>query len=180
MSMLGISMLNEIMAMENLENASQMLDVLRNKVKQNLHQTNVSESNSDGMDLAMIMLDRENLTLHFAGANNPLILVRNNEITSYDGDRMPIGVHMYDEESFKNHEVKIQKGDKLYMFSDGYMDQFGGKKGRKLMSKNFKNLLVETSKFELKEQKEKLEGYFESWRGENKQIDDVLVIGLEI
>ncbi|PLX17989.1 MAG: hypothetical protein C0599_12850 [Salinivirgaceae bacterium] len=180
MSMLGISMLNEIMAMENLENASQMLDVLRNKVKQNLHQTNVSESNSDGMDLAMIMLDRENLTLHFAGANNPLILVRNNEMTSYDGDRMPIGVHMYDEESFKNHEVKIQKGDKLYMFSDGYMDQFGGKKGRKLMSKNFKNLLVETSKFELKEQKEKLEGYFESWRGENKQIDDVLVIGLEI
>lgn len=180
MSMLGISMLNEIMAMETIENAAQILDILRNKVKRNLHQTSVSESNSDGMDLAMILLDRENLTLHFAGANNPLLIVREGEMISYEGDRMPIGVHIYDEESFKNQIIEIQKGDKLYMFSDGYVDQFGGNRGRKLMSKNFKNLLLETSQFPLKEQREKLEQFFEKWRGDHKQIDDIVVIGLEI
>jgi tetratricopeptide (TPR) repeat protein len=180
MSMLGISMLNEIMAMDNLENAGQMLDVLRNKVKHNLHQTSVADSNSDGMDLSMILLDRESFKLHFAGANNPLLIVRNGEVVNYEGDRMPIGVHMYDEESFSNHEIQIEKADKLYMFSDGFMDQFGGKKGRKLMSKNFKQLILDTSKFDLKRQKTELESFFEKWRGENKQIDDVVVIGLEI
>jgi serine phosphatase RsbU (regulator of sigma subunit) len=132
MSMLGISMLNEIMAMENLQNAGQMLDVLRNKVKQNLHQTSVSESNTDGMDLTMILLDRNELKLHFAGANNPLFILRNGEMIIHNGDRMPIGVHMYDEDDFTNHEIQIDKGDKLYMFSDGYMDQFGGKKGTQI------------------------------------------------
>lgn len=180
MSMLGISMLNEIMAMDNLENAAQMLDVLRYKVKQNLHQTTGNESNSDGMDLSMILLDRENLKLHFAGANNPLLIVRNGEMNTYNGDRMPIGVHMYDEEHFANHEIKIEKGDKLYMFSDGYMDQFGGKKGRKLMSKNFKNLILDSSQLDLKKQKLELESFFDKWRGEFKQIDDIVVIALEI
>jgi tetratricopeptide (TPR) repeat protein/serine phosphatase RsbU (regulator of sigma subunit) len=180
MSMLGISMLNEIMAMENIENAAQILDILRNRVKRNLHQTSVSESNSDGMDLAMILLNRENLTLHFAGANNPLLIVREGEMISYEGDRMPIGVHIYDEEAFTNQIVNLKKGDKLYMFSDGYVDQFGGKRGRKLMSKNFKNLLLETSQFPLKEQREKLEQFFDKWKGDQKQIDDIVIIGLEI
>ncbi len=180
MSMLGISVLNEIIASETLQDAATMLEILRKKVKTNLHQTSYKDSNSDGMDVALIILDREKMKLDFAGANNPLIIMRNNELITYEPDRMPIGVHIYDEDKFKNHEIKLEKGDKLYMYSDGFVDQFGGKKGRKLMSKNFKKLLLETSRFEMKEQQKKMELFFEKWKENYRQIDDVLVMGLEI
>jgi tetratricopeptide (TPR) repeat protein len=180
MSMLGISLLNEIIASEEIENAANILESLREKVKSNLHQTSVTESNTDGMDMALIMLDRSKMELHFAGANNPLLIIRNNELTCVDGDRMPIGLHIHDEEPFKNHIIKLEKGDKLYMFSDGFTDQFGGKQGRKLMSKNFKKLILDTSSKTISEQKETLEKFFEQWKGNYRQIDDVLVMGLEI
>ncbi|WP_462280573.1 tetratricopeptide repeat protein [Salinivirga cyanobacteriivorans] len=180
MSMLGISVLNEIMATGEFKDAAGILEILRKKVKKNLHQTSVKDSNSDGMDLALVILDRKKMKLDFAGANNPLVIVRDNQIITIEGDRMPIGVHIYDEEDFKNHEVKLEKADKIYMFSDGFVDQFGGKKGRKLMSKNFKNLLLETSKYDMKEQKEKLDKFFVKWKDDYRQIDDVVVMGLEI
>ncbi len=180
MSMLGISVMNEIIASESLKDAATMLEILRKKVKNNLHQTSYKDSNSDGMDVALILLDREKMKLDFAGANNPLAIVRNKELINYEPDRMPIGVHIYDEHPFKNHKINLEKGDKLYMYSDGFVDQFGGKKGRKLMSKNFKKLLLETSKFEMKEQQAQMEKYFEKWKGSYRQIDDVLVMGLEI
>lgn len=180
MSMLGISVLNEIMASQQIANAGDILEILRSKVKNNLHQTSVKDGNSDGMDIALVMLDREKNYLYFAGANNPLIVIRNKELIVYEGDRMPIGVHIQDEILFKNNEVQLEKGDKLYLYSDGYVDQFGGSKGRKLMSKNFKNLLLETSVFDMRIQKEKMDSFFETWKRDYKQIDDVVVIGLEI
>ncbi|MFO7863084.1 MAG: tetratricopeptide repeat protein [Salinivirgaceae bacterium] len=179
MSMLGISLLNEIMASEQIDNAADVLQILRDKVMKNLHQTSVRDGNSDGMDISLIMLNRETQELHFAGANNPLVVVRNNELMAYDGDRMPIGVHIHSDH-FKNNEIKVQRGDKLYMYSDGFVDQFGGKTGRKLMSKNFKKLLLETSKFDMPEQKSRLNTFFEKWKGNNRQIDDIVIIGLEI
>lgn len=180
MSMLGISVLNEIMASGDFSNAADILNILRRKVKKNLHQTSVKDSNSDGMDLALVILDRKQMKLDFSGANNPLVLIRNNQIINIEGDRMPIGVHIYDEDDFQNHEIQLEKADKIYLFSDGFVDQFGGKKGRKLMSRNFKKLLLETSKYDMKTQKDKLDSFFAKWKGDYRQIDDIVVMGLEL
>lgn len=140
MSMLGISVLNEIMASRQVENAGDILTILRQKVKQNLHQTSVKDGNSDGMDISLIMLDRESNFLHFAGANNPLVIIRDETLLTYAGDRMPIGVHIYDESDFTNHKVEIEKGDKLYMYSDGFVDQFGGPERSKIDVPKFSEL----------------------------------------
>lgn len=180
MSMLGISVLNEIIASQQADNAGDILTILRQKVKQNLHQTSVKDGNSDGMDISLIMLDRENNYLHFAGANNPLVVIRDDIMLTYAGDRMPIGVHIYDESDFTNHVIEIEKEDKLYMYSDGFVDQFGGHAGRKLMSRNFRNLLFDTANLDMENQKQAMEAFFKNWKGQCRQIDDVLVIGLEI
>jgi serine phosphatase RsbU (regulator of sigma subunit) len=119
--------------------------------------------------------------MEFAGANNPLWIIRNNELTEIRADRFPIGAYVGDNlQKFTNHEWELQKGDYIYLFSDGYADQFGGPKGKKLMFRQFQKLLIENHKKPLAEQKEILEQAFENWRGSLEQVDDVLVIGIKV
>ncbi|MCF6240698.1 MAG: tetratricopeptide repeat protein [Bacteroidales bacterium] len=192
MSMLGISFLNEIVNKYDPESGEVMrahiiLNHLRNAVKTSLRQTGSDDEAKDGMDMALIVMDKERKTLQYAGAHNPLFIIRNGELLQYKADKMPVGIYIREKESFTNHEIHLQKGDIVYMFSDGYVDQFGGEKGKKFMIANLRKLLLEIHHLPMNEQKNILEQKFDSWisytdvKGEvYRQIDDVLIIGFRV
>ncbi len=180
MSMLGIAFLNEIVNQKKQLTASTILNELRNHVIKSLHQSKESGGSQDGMDLALYIIDYENMKLEFAGANNPLIMVRDNEIIQTKGDSMPIGIHVKADQPFQNHEIELKKGDRLYTFSDGYQDQFGGPKGKKFMIKRMKNMFVEIHQKPMEEQKEILNTTIEDWMKNTAQIDDIILIGIKI
>ena len=177
-SMLGISLLNEICTRKEVTTANQVLDILREEIKISLNQNSESKR-QEGMDIAFCVLNTKTNVLQFAGANNPLYLFRNNELVEYKANKQPIGIYRK-EKPFTNYEIQLEKGDKIYIFSDGYIDQFGGKKNKKFMKKNFKNLLYKIQNEDMNIQKEILENQFRNWKGEIKQIDDVLVMGVKI
>ena len=131
----------------------------------------------DGMDIALCSIDGNKV--EYAGANNPLWLIRNGELIELKGDKQPIG--KYDAVTpFTTYELELEKEDTIYIFSDGYSDQFGGEKGKKLKSSNFKKLLISIQNKSMEEQKNFLDNSFESWRGDLEQLDDVCVIGVRI
>lgn len=180
MSMLGFAFLNEIVNKEKELQANEILNQLRDSVKKSLHQTGKEGEAKDGMDIALCIIDPVNLKLQYAGAYNPLFLIRNKEFITIKADRMPIGIHIIEKESFTNHETDIQKGDTIYIFTDGYVDQFGGPYKQKYKRTPFKELLEENQEKSMAEQKKILENSFDEWKGEFEQIDDVLVIGIKI
>jgi serine phosphatase RsbU (regulator of sigma subunit) len=188
MSMLGTSFLNEI-ANENKTgiNAAEILNGLRKLVKEHLHQETGDRMARDGMDTALCMLDYDEMKLQYAGANNPMFIIRNGngsegyKLEEYKADRMPIGIHIKEKESFTNHEIKVQKGDIIYLFSDGYVDQFGGEKGDKFKMKRFRELIQKISHLPLNQQQEKLEQTLNDWMGETyNQLDDITILGVKI
>ena len=181
MSMLGISSLNQIVShLQKDYNAATILNQLREHIKSSLRQTGENDKAKDGMDISLSVIDFDKKVVHFAGAFNPLLLVRNNETREYKGDKMPIGVHIVEKESFTNHEIEIQTDDMIYMYSDGFQDQFGGEKLRKFLPKNLRNLLLENSTKDLSYQEQKLDEAFNAWKGIENQIDDVIVLGVRI
>ncbi|MEA2043652.1 MAG: transporter substrate-binding domain-containing protein [Bacteroidota bacterium] len=181
MSMLGVSFLNEIVATSNADiNAGEILDKLRTKIIEALHQTGETHEAKDGMDISLCAVHNDSNKLDFAGAFNPLYLVRDNEIHVTDADRMPIGIYEYDQDKrkFKNNIIEIKKGDSVYMFSDGYPDQFGGKRGKKFMIGRFKKLILKINPLSTEEQREYMDNTIIRWmEGTSEQIDDILVIG---
>ena len=118
--------------------------------------------------------------IEVASANNPLIIIRDNKIIEVLPDKMPVGIYEEIDTPFSNRETNLKKNDILYLFTDGYADQFGGKKNKKLLLKNFKEILLEIHKYEMDHQKMLLESKFKEWRGRCYQIDDILIIGLKI
>ncbi len=195
MSMLGAALLNEIINKEYITHPGIVLRRLRKEIIKSLHQRGESGELKDGMDIALCAIDFENMKLQFAGANNPLYLIRKNEgrtidcqnpvvsgnHTLYDirGDRMPVSIHE-SMASFNLHEIDIFKGDLLYIFSDGFADQFGGPNGKKLQYRNFKRLLLDSCSESMEEQKCSLEKSLKDWQGNHNQVDDILVIGIRI
>jgi ligand-binding sensor domain-containing protein/serine phosphatase RsbU (regulator of sigma subunit) len=180
MSMLGIAYLNEIVGRMNKIVASEILERLRANVIGALNQSDAADTTKDGMDIALVILDTETNQIQFSGAYNPLYILRNSELIEFKGDRMPIGIHSRDSEKFTNHQTQLEEGDQLYFFTDGYADQFGGPKGKKMNYKRFKNHLQEHSELSPMEQKDQLLEAFQNWKGEHEQLDDVLVISLKI
>ena len=182
MSMLGISSLNEIMNNHhtNTKNAADILNQLRYLVKNSLHQTGKKDLAKDGIDMAFCIIDQKNMIMDFAGAFNPLYLFRNGGFEKYEGDRMPVGIYHTEKDSFTNHRIRLKKGDVLYMFSDGYVDQFGGPENKKFKPKNFINLLSKIHSKPMEEQHRILNKTFNQWKGENFQVDDVIVLGIRI
>ena len=131
----------------------------------------------DGMDIAICSLERR--TLKYAGAHNPVLIIRNGEIIEIKANKQPVG--RFDrQQPFETQTFELQKGDAVYLYSDGYVDQFGGEKGKKLKSKAFKNLLLSLQKYSMTKQKQILDSAFEEWRGDIEQIDDVCVLGLRV
>ena len=118
--------------------------------------------------------------MQFAGANNPLYIIRNGELNIYKGDRMPIGIHMNFDKPFTNYDISLHGGDMIYLFSDGYADQFGGPDGGKLKYKEFRELILKHHKLPMVMQKQALDKEFNDWRGDLSQIDDVIVVGLKM
>jgi len=131
------------------------------------------------MDIALCSLNNKTLEIKYAGANNNLYLVRNNEMLEYAANREPVGVH-FKMNSFNCHAIQLQKGDTIYLFTDGYADQFGGENGKKLKYKPFKELLLTISHHPIEEQKKFLNKHFIEWKGDYEQVDDVCVIGVKI
>jgi serine phosphatase RsbU (regulator of sigma subunit) len=179
MSMLGVSFLNEIVSKE-IPRANIILNRLRENVMKALHQTGEITEHKDGMDIALCMVDLEQMELQFSGAFNPMYLVRKGTLIEVRGDKMPIGIAPIEEKSFTNHILDIRKNDVIYIFSDGFADQFGGPEDRKFRYKPFKELLVKIHKQNMAKQKTILAKKFHRWKGDLEQIDDILIIGFKI
>jgi serine phosphatase RsbU (regulator of sigma subunit)/TPR repeat protein len=179
MSMLGISYLNEIIRKKEINQANQVLNELRNRIKETLDQTGKKGESKDGMDIAFYVIDTNTNKLQFSGANNPLYIFRNKELIIYKANRQPIGIHIK-EKPFSNHEIQLETGDSIYAFSDGYVDQFGGENGQKYLKKRFKETLTNIQDMNMKEQKQILEQELTNWQGKSKQIDDILVLGIKV
>ncbi|MBC7863164.1 MAG: tetratricopeptide repeat protein [Bacteroidia bacterium] len=175
MSMHSFYLLERIMKEKKLKSPAQILDELNFQMKDTLHQDKKDASAKYGIDMALIKIEKD--TIEFAGARNALLVIKDKELTEIRADRIYIGGS---KEKFTNNILQPEKGSMLYMFTDGYADQKGGKKSEKYFSTNFRELLKEISVFSPEEQKNKLESAFEEWRGSIEQIDDVLVIGVRI
>jgi serine phosphatase RsbU (regulator of sigma subunit) len=180
MSMLGHAFLDEILNTTEVENAAMILDHLRDEIINTLKQKGMVGEARDGMDISLCILNKETGKLDFAGANNPLYIVSDRKMTKIYADRMPIGIHFTSFTPFTNHTIDFRKGDYIYLFTDGYADQFGGPKGKKYMYKPFQDLLLRNHQKPMEQQKEILESTFIKWMGEREQVDDVLVIGMHL
>ncbi len=180
MSMLGISFMNEIVNSIKDINAGIILDRLKELVIKSLHQKGKINEAKDGMDISLVVFDKKNMKLQYSGAYNPLYLIRDNELKEYKSDRMPIGIFLKEEEYFTNHEIHVSSGDRIYVFSDGFYDQFGGPEGGKFKTRNFKNLLLEIHQLPMQEQYEKINITYQTWKGDLEQIDDILIIGVKL
>jgi serine phosphatase RsbU (regulator of sigma subunit) len=177
MSMLGVTMLNEIINGKHIMEPDQIIENLRQGIIKSLKQVAEEDSIKDGMDIAVCVVDFDKNILWYAGANSPLYHVRGDELTHYRADKMPVAIH-YRMEPFTLHKIDLQKGDAFYIFSDGFADQFGGPNQKKFMSMQLRETLVAMSGMPMLQQGERLNKIFEEWRGDSPQIDDVTLIGV--
>ena len=184
MSIMGITFLNTIVNSEDLH-ADMVLNQLRDQVIKAMKQTGKDLENKDGMDMALCIIDWENARIEYAGANISLILLRStqaspDELIEVCADRMPIGIYGATIKPFTRHSVPILPGDSIYMFSDGYCDQFGGAELKKYKKKNLKKLLSDIHMLSMTDQKRRLIQNLNRWRGDLPQVDDILVLGIKI
>ncbi|MFO8022780.1 MAG: SpoIIE family protein phosphatase, partial [Perlabentimonas sp.] len=180
MSMLGVSYLKDIVNKKEVTKASNILELMRESVIDALQQRDEENEQHDGLDIAICVLNTKNNQLQFAGANNPLYIVNaRKELQIIKPDKQPVAIHQV-MKPFTNHEIKVNKGDSIYITSDGFQDQFGGPQKSKFMVKNLRILLASNVEKPMAEQKVILEEVFDSWKGENPQIDDVTIMGVRV
>ncbi len=178
MSLIGHNGLNQAVKENGRARPSEVLKDLNRIAYDALHKDREQYLVRDGMDMALCSFDPARGVLEYAGANCPLYLVRNNEVLLFAPDKNAIGSFDLDGKSFTDHRIKLQRGDMVYIFSDGYADQFGGPKGKKFLYRRFRELLVEISAHPTDRQRGLLQEAFNSWRGAHEQVDDILVIGM--
>lgn len=179
MSMLNISYFNENVIERGIQMPNDVLDAQRKEIIQALNPIGSTEESKDGMDCVLCVYDFDKMLLHFAAANNPLWLVRNGELKEYKADKMPVGKYNEDVHPFTLQTIELQKEDIIYTSTDGFADQFGSN-GKKLMKKKFKEELLKIHHQPMAEQKHHLDQFFETWKGNTEQVDDVCVIGVRI
>ena len=179
MSMLGNAFLNHIVNELGIVRPDLILNELRASIIKSLKQTGYQGDNQDGMDIAFLSIDDKNSCAEFAGAHNPLLLVRNGRIHETEADKQPIGYYTGALTPFTNHKIELQTGDALYIFTDGYADQFGGEKGKKFRYRQFKEKLLALQDKSMQQQEQILVNIFNAWKGSLEQTDDVLVIGVK-
>jgi serine phosphatase RsbU (regulator of sigma subunit) len=180
MSILGISFLNEIMQCDISLNANRILNRMREKIMQALHQTGNFGDTQDSIDIALCIIDNTTGVLQYSGANRPLIMIRNGELTEYRPNKMTLGVAPVKEASFTNTCIETKAGDSFYLFSDGFSDQFGEITDKKFKYKHFKRIIHSLEELPMSQQKKNLESAFNEWKGNVQQVDDVLVIGFQL
>ncbi len=182
MSIVGHSKLDQIVGEQGLTKPSDILNELNKNVSATLRQS-VIEDNAvkDGMDIALCSFNRKTNVMEYAGAYNPMWLIRKGELIEYKADKFPIGnLKVGENKKFTNHSIPLQEGDTLYIFSDGFADQFGGPNGKKLKYSTFKQILLDNQHLSMEEQGALLEKTIEGWRGTLEQVDDILVIGTRL
>jgi serine phosphatase RsbU (regulator of sigma subunit) len=180
-SMVGQNWLNYAVKDLQLEKPSEILDALNNGVKATFKEKDDDTSVKDGMDLALCCVDYDTMTLEFAGAYNPVLIISNGEHTQIKGDKFPIGAFFRGNAgAFTNHTVKVNRNDIVYVFSDGFADQFGGPDNFKFLTKRFRELLIQIHQKPLAEQYEILDSTLRDWVGSLEQVDDITVIGIKI
>ena len=180
MSIMGISFLNQIANMPEVNNAADALNHLRSNVITSLNQEGSETDTKDGMDISLCVYDFDGMIMEFSGAYNPLYIIRDGELSVVKADRMPVGVHDRMDKPFTNNKFTMIKGDVYYILSDGYIDQFGGPKGKKFMTKRFKELLLTIYEKPMEEQSRILEETLIKWRGDIEQVDDIIIIGVRV
>ncbi|MDK2952435.1 MAG: hypothetical protein PWQ77_2100, partial [Kosmotogales bacterium] len=182
LSFIGYFQLNNIVDHDVNYKAGQILDKLHYGVRSTLKQDRIDADARDGMDIALCRIDMKKKELQYAGAHRPLYLLRNGELLEFKGNRKAIGGIPHKkkpEKDFINHVIEIKKGDKIFIFSDGMPDQIGGPEGRKYMSKRIRENIVENKDLSMQQYSNLFATDFKKWKGKNKQIDDVLLIGIE-
>ncbi len=180
MSIVGYNLLKDILNNTNATLPASIMDLMNDGVANTLHSGSSDKQTKDGMDMTLCALNYKTLELQFSGAFNPLYIVRDNELLQFKPDKFPIGMFIGEKQNFTNNSIQLQKGDHIYIFSDGYADQFGGPKGKKFMAGSFRDLLKEISKLPIDKQRINLNQTIEEWRGNLEQVDDILVIGVKV
>ncbi|MFT7084517.1 MAG: serine phosphatase RsbU (regulator of sigma subunit)/HAMP domain-containing protein [Vicingaceae bacterium] len=181
MSIVGFNQLKQAIITTSGGTPAEILDHLNVGVSETLHQKDENSTSKDGMDVAICSLNHKTKELQYAGAFNPLYLLRDGKILQTKGDKFPIGSFLDGATpNFTNHKLQLLQGDILYIFSDGYADQFGGPRGKKMMYKKFRDTLIANSQKDLSVQKDLLRDHLYEWMGEEEQVDDILVIGVKV
>jgi PAS domain S-box-containing protein len=178
MSMVANSIFKEVFLNLKITDPSSILKALDEELGKTINR-NIDEAFSDGMDVSLVRIDKASNELVFAGAFRSIIIVRNGEIMELKGSRYPIGFYSNIEKKFENNTFSLQQGDCIYLYTDGFIDQFGGERNKKLNKINFKELLRTIHDMSMEEQEAFLEYAFNNWKQDNGQTDDVLVIGLK-
>lgn len=178
MSVIGIEKLNQVMLESNTSMPSGILGAVNRQLKTVLKQDDLTGGMRDGMDVALVSIDRKKMMLEFSGANRPVWIVRNENLIELEPSKVAIGGHTPASQEFSHHEFPLQSKDCIYLFSDGYADQFGGPKEKKMMTKNFKQILISASKEPMELQKKIVIEKFDAWKDNLEQVDDICVMGI--
>jgi serine phosphatase RsbU (regulator of sigma subunit) len=180
LSMLGIASLSEIVYRLGITNTSVILTEMCREMRSIIKRNNKYDA-KDGIDIALCKINLNTKELQFSGAYNPVYIIRNKELIQLKADRIPVGTSIFEREpKFTNQDIKLQKGDSIYLFSDGFADQLSPTERKKYLARNFQNLLVNESGKNMDKQKEILEHEFEKWRNGGDQTDDLMVLGIKI
>ncbi len=183
LSFIGYFLLNNIVNIDDDFNAAKILDLLHEGVRNTLKQYEEGNNGRDGMDLALCKINKEKRTIQFSGAHNPLYLLRKGELIEFKGSRKGIGgrpLLKKKEKEFENHEIPYEDGDKIFIFSDGLPDQLGGERRRKYQSRRIREALTENEDLTMAHFERHFSSDFSNWMGDEKQVDDVLLIGIEL
>lgn len=181
MSLVGFNSLSQVLNETPNSRPSGIISKLNAKVNSTLHQNHKDHTSKEGMDLAFCTYHKDTMMLEFSGAFNPLYIIRSKHLLEFKGDPYPVGISVRNQNiQYTNHTIQLLPGDAIYIFTDGFVDQFGGTKRKKFLRKRFKNTLLDISHKSMQEQKEKLMEVFNNWRGNFEQIDDILIMGIRV
>ncbi len=180
MSLMGINYLSEIINEKKEIDTATILNLLREKVITSLNKSNTTTQKRDGMDMIVIRLDIATQQIQFSGANNAIYVLQNDELKEFKGNKMPIGLHSGELLNFESKTIQLAKNDRVFAFTDGLPDQFGGPKGKKLMYKKVESLILDHKHQSLLELKQVVSKMFTEWKGNNEQVDDITLMSIEL
>lgn len=181
MSIIGMDKIIQAIFEKKITEPNKILSYLNIQIKNVLKQHSDASTQKDGMDIAILKFDSTNSVVEYSGANRPLFLIRDKEIIEYKANKTAIAGFTPNDYEFNTHKISLQKNDGVYIFTDGYADQFGGPSGgKKIMTKKLKQMLISVSELPATEQKNTLESAFTEWKGDFEQTDDVLIVGIKI
>lgn len=180
MSVICVTQINKHVKSDSVQNPARALKLINDGIVETLKQHAVNVNSYDGMDIAMCSYNKETGILEYSGAFRPLIVINNKKLTEYDPNRFSLGGDIIDQKKFKQHQIQLLPNDRVYMYTDGYADQFGGPDNKKYLTKRFKEMLTDISHLSFEKQREILEKNFNDWRQDHEQVDDILVMGFKV